>query len=370
MNIAFVLVEHLLATSVALPAEMLRAAADLARAKQKQAAPVLNIHFVATRLGHFDSRSGVPLTALHTIDEAIPYDLIFLPALWRNPQTIIRQHTALLPWLQQQHQRGALIGAAGTGVCLLAASGLLDQRPATTHWFYLESFAQHYPAVDLKPQYLITRAGNLYCAASINALADLTVHFIRHFYGSNIASHVERHFSHEARKSYEQVTYREDDSERHNDEDIIQIQLWLHQCHTQAVTLSEVARQFGMSIRNFNRRFHAATGKTPLKYLQSLRMESGRELLGNSNLSIAEVAEKSGYQDSSHFTQLFRQQFGVTPQGYRKSVRSKLFSVDPTQTLHNERPSIFSPEKNQMANSATLKTQPARRLMSTSRTAT
>lgn len=326
MRIAFVLCEQLLATSVALPAEMLRAAADLASARQRRGRP--QIEFVATRAGSYPSRSGLPLEAT-AITPGIHYDLVYLPALWRNPQPVIRQHAELLPWLREQHAGGSLIGAAGTGVCFLAASGLLDQRPATTHWFYLDRFAALYPAVELKPQYLITRAGNLYCAASINALADLTVHFIRHFFGSSIAAHVERHFSHEARKSYDNVTYREDDSERHDDEDIIQVQLWLHQHLAQPVQLAEVARQFGMSLRNFNRRFRAATGTTPLQYLQGLRIEAGRDLLGNSNLSIAEVAEKVGYQDSSHFTRLFREWLSVTPQDYRKSVRSKLFAVEP-----------------------------------------
>jgi len=326
MKIAFLICDHLLATSVVLPAEMLRAAADLALARQRKTLP--SIEFIASRSGAFISRSGLPLYA-EMIDPERQYDLIYLPALWRNPQVAIKHHPTLLPWLRQQYANGALIGAAGTGVCFLAASGLLDQRPATTHWFYLEQFANHYPEVDLKPQYLITRADNLYCAASINALADLTVHFIRQFYGSSIASHVERHFSHEARKSYEHVTYREDDSDRHHDEDIIQIQLWLHQHHAQPLQLADVAKQFGMSIRNFNRRFLAATGKTPLRYLQGLRIEEGRDLLGNSNLSITEVAEKVGYQDSSHFSRLFRNILTVTPQDYRKSMRSKLFAVDP-----------------------------------------
>lgn len=328
MKVAFILTEHMLATSVVLPAEMLHAAADFARARQHRVAPSISIRFLATQPGMYISRSGVPLMATAALDDE-PYDLIFLPALWRNPQTAVQKHAALLSWLRQQHSHGALIGAAGTGVCFLAASGLLNQRPATTHWFYLDEFAKHYPQVDLKPQYLITRAGNLHCAASINALADLTVHFIRHFYNSSVAAHVERHFSREARKSYEQVTYREDDSERHNDEDIIQIQLWLHQNHAQTIALSNIAKQFGMSLRNFNRRFLAATGKTPLHYLQGLRVEEGRDLLSNSNLTIAEVSEKVGYQDSSHFTRLFRKVFGVTPQDYRRSVRSKLFSVDP-----------------------------------------
>jgi transcriptional regulator GlxA family with amidase domain len=326
MRVAFVLCDNLLATSITLPAEMLRAAAD--RTRSRRSDPSLQIDFVGLQ-PQVMTRAGLPLAATHTLSDAETpcYDLIFLPALWRNPQAIVQQHTELLPWLRQQHAKGAWIGAAGTGVCLLAATGLLDDRPATTHWFYFDRFVKQYPAIDLKRQYFITRAGHLYCAASINALADLTVHFIHQFFGAAAASHVERHFSHEARSTFEDVTYREDDRERHSDESIIQIQLWLHQHATESLQLADVAERFGMSVRNFNRRFRAATGTTPLHYLQARRMEQARELLKASNLAVSEIAYRVGYQDPHNFSQLFRRHTSVTPQEYRKSLRSKLFSL-------------------------------------------
>ena len=328
MRVAFVLCENLLATSITLPAEMLQAAADMARTRHT--AVPLTIDFAGCQTEVL-TRAGLPLRTTYRLDNPdLPpqqYDLVYLPALWRNPQVIIRKNPALIPWLKTQHSGGAWIGAAGTGVCFLAETGLLDERPATTHWFYLDQFARRYPAVDLKRQYFITRAGDLYCAASINALADLTVHFIRQHFGAVIAAHVERHFSHEARNTYEEVTYREEDDDRHSDESIIQIQLWLHQHYAEPVQLSHVASNFGMSVRNFNRRFKQATGKNPLHYLQALRMEQARDLLKNSNLAISEVAYKVGYQDTHNFSQLFRKFSNVTPQEFRKSLRSKLFSV-------------------------------------------
>lgn len=329
MKVAFVLCDNLLATSITLPAEMLCAAADMARSRH--AAGSLHIDFVGLQ-PRVIAKAGLPLHSTHLLTDPqarqTTYDLIYLPALWRNPQTVVRKNAALLDWLQEQYHLGAWVGAVGTGVCLLAATGLLDDRPATTHWFYLDRFAEQYPAVDLKRQYFITRAGNLYCAASINALADLTVHFIRQQFGNVIASHVERHFSHEARNTYEEVTYREDDNDRHTDENIIQIQLWLHQHYADPIQLSAVASHFGMSVRNFNRRFKHATGKSPLHYLQALRMEQARDLLKNSNLIISEVAYKVGYHDTHNFSQLFRKFSNVTPQEFRKSMRSKLFSVE------------------------------------------
>jgi transcriptional regulator GlxA family with amidase domain len=90
MKVAFVLVEHMLATSMALPAEMLHAAADLARARQQRSQPNIHLSFVATRAGLYTSRSGVPLVAPETLEDGMQYDLIFLPALWRNPQPILQ----------------------------------------------------------------------------------------------------------------------------------------------------------------------------------------------------------------------------------------------------------------------------------------
>ncbi len=324
MKVAFVLCEQLLATSITLPNEMLRAAVDMSRSRRKFMPFTLNFVGLKTQV---TSRCGLPIQAHHTLDDTI-YDLIYLPALWRDPQPTVRENAALLPWLRRQHQSGALIGAVGTGVCLLAASGLLNARPATTHWFYLDAFAKIYPLVDVKRQHFITHAGHLYCAASINALADLTIHFIRHFFGGAIAAHVERHFSYEARKAYNDISYREDNNTRHADETILHIQLWLHQHHAEPLQLAQVAQNFGMSLRHFNRRFKNASGKSPLQYLQALRIEQARDLLKNSNLSISEVTYRVGYQDSHHFSTLFKKFCNLTPQEFRKSMRSKLFSLD------------------------------------------
>jgi transcriptional regulator GlxA family with amidase domain len=130
-------------------------------------------------------------------------DIVYLPGLWRNPRPVVRRHPQLLAWLREQYQNGALISAVGTGCCFLAEAGLLDGKAATTHWHYFDQFQKDYPKVMLKRQHFITRAGSLYCAASVNSLADLTVHFIQRLYGKAIASHVERHFSHEIRRAYE-----------------------------------------------------------------------------------------------------------------------------------------------------------------------
>ena len=331
--IYFVLYSDMLAISLTLPLEMLQAANDLYKARNKH--DRIKITLISDRSRSIKTKSGIevaPELTLHqqqqsnsTVDFP-PY--VFLPALWRNPAYSLREHVDTVEWLKVIIKQGATVCAAGTGACYLAETGQLDGKPATTHWFYFDQFVKRYPAIQLKRQHLITQAGKLYCAGSVNALADLTIHIIGQLFDRSISSHVERHFSQEARRAFENITFLDDKPSRHQDEDIIQIQLWLNQHFNKSIQLSDLSKKFDMSTRNFNRRFKVATGKTPLRYLQELRIANARELLKNSNLSIAEIAERVGYQDIPHFSTLFKNIVQTTPSHYRKMVRGKLFSVD------------------------------------------
>ena len=327
-QITFLLCENMLATSSTLPMEMLLAAESASHGAQRPSTPHLKLRTAALYAEAVTTRSGFTWQPDCSLEQAAHNDIIYLPGLWRNPRPLIRRSGYLLDWLREQYQNGALISAVGTGCCFLAEAGLLDGKPATTHWHYFDQFQRDYPKVDLKRQYFITQAGNLYCAASVNSLADLTVHFIHRLLGKTIASHVERHFSHEIRRSYESSGYFEQDHSRHPDEEIVQVQIWLQDNYHRNISFEQVADRFSLSTRTLNRRFKTATGQTPLQYLQEVRINTARDLLKTSNLSINEVAEKVGYQDAGYFTALFKKQLATTPKEYRATVRAKLFSSD------------------------------------------
>lgn len=325
-TIQFLLVDGMLATSATLPAEMLRAAQSAAEGKGS-GAHQLGVETVGLSRNPVNTRAGFALTPDLGLDQAQPAHIIYVPALWRNPRPILRKHAPVLNWLRQAYAAGATIAGVGTGCCFLAEAGLLDERPATTHWHYFDQFERSYPRVHLKRDYFITQAEELYCAASINSLADLTVHFIQRLYGPDVAHHIERHFSHEIRRAYESMRYFEGSTDKHSDETVLQIQLWLQNNYQQEVRFPALAEQFDMSVRSMNRRFKIATGKTPLRYLQETRMGVARDLLKSSNLSISEIAYSVGYQDLGHFSALFKKSFSATPHDYRTTVRAKLFSI-------------------------------------------
>ena len=325
-NITFVLLDNMLATSSTLPLEMLLAA-QTAAIRSNKALASLSLRTVSALGESVLTRSGLRWQPDMALQNARDNQIIYIPGLWRNPRPLIKKNTVLLDWLKQEYQNGALICAVGTGCCFLAEAGLLDGKAATTHWHYFDQFQKNYPLVELKRQYFITQAGNLYCAASVNSLADLTVYFIQRLFNKEIANHVERHFSHEIRRAYEASGFFEREHNRHPDEEITQIQIWLQDNYYREIIMSQLAEKFSMSTRTFNRRFKAALGVSPLDFLQEIRINTAKDLLKTSNLSINEIADRVGYQDTGFFTTLFKKQLAITPISYRTTVRAKLFST-------------------------------------------
>lgn len=321
-TVGIVLYAQALLGSVVVPAEMLIAADNIARARQRGRQ---RLQLQIASLDDADHGAWGLRTNCRLQDIGAP-DLVFLPALWRNPLPALRRHGQLTPLLQQWHSGGSLICSVGTGSCFLAEAGLLDGRPATTHWAYLETFARRYPRVQLKRHHLTTRSGNLYCAGSINSVADLMAHFIERLYGADIARQVSAHFSPEVRRSYQEHGFFEGESNRHHDELIVDVQHWLQQHCAEAVDFSALSARFGVSQRSLNRRFALACGCSPGRYLQQLRLQQACALLRDSNLSIAAIAAEVGYQDFGYFATLFRERMAQTPSGYRKAVRAKLFN--------------------------------------------
>jgi transcriptional regulator GlxA family with amidase domain len=264
----------------------------------------------------------------HSLDDVAHTDLIIIPALWGNPLGVSRRSPALLDWLRHHAAQDTQICAVGTGSFFLAESGLLRSKVATTHWYYFDHFANAYPDILLQRDRFITRAGNIYCCGSVNSVRDVMLHFIEEHFSEEVAGQVSRHFTHEIKRSYTSTFLRDAPHNYHDDETIIEIQDWLHSCYPDALSLEVIAERFQLSVRTLNRRFRQATGKTPLQYLQQVRLDNACELLRSSNLSIAEIAFNTGYPDASYFSALFHKAMKTTPKAYRDLVRHKLFQVE------------------------------------------
>jgi transcriptional regulator GlxA family with amidase domain len=316
-----------LGTSITIPMEMLNAA-DLINRIKGAGYRKLHMQLVSPDGGNIALNAGLELVCNTKLTAVEHTDLVIVPALWGNPRGVTKQYPELLEWLKRQHQQNAAICAVGTGSFFLAEAGLLKHNVATTHWYYFDAFSALYPEVQLQRERFITRAGNLYCAGSVNSVRDVMLHFIEEGSGADVANQVSRHFTHEVKRSYASTFLKSAPQNYHEDEIIVEIQDWMHnEYHTQ-IKLDDVAAKFDISVRSLNRRFRQATGKTPMQYLQQVRLDNAKELLRASNLSIAEVAFNSGYTDCSYFSAQFRKAISLSPKAYRDLVRRKLFTVN------------------------------------------
>jgi transcriptional regulator GlxA family with amidase domain len=316
-----------LASSMAIPLEMISAADTIFRLRHQQRHSSISLQVVAENLQAITVSGGMVITPACQLTDTGPSDLIFVPALWGNPRAAVMQHSATVNWLAQQYAGGATVCSVGSGSYFPGAAGLLDDRPATTHWRYFDDFEQRYPHIKLQRKRFITHQDRLYCTGSVNAVRDVMLHFVEQLFDGSTADEVARHFTHELKRSYESLLLAVDQQDTHHDELIIKVQEWLQKHYQRDVRMRDLAKSFGLNSRSFNRRFRQAANKTPIEYLQEVRISQARDLLKHSNLSIAEIAFSVGYQDVSYFTGLFRRMHDVTPNAYRRLVRTKLFNV-------------------------------------------
>ena len=321
------MMEHMITTSIALPLEMLQAAETYSRMEGR--ATGIQIRSCTLDGQPIKTTGGLKLVPDTCLNKTGKGDLILVPALWRNPLPIVRKHPEITRWMQDQFEQGAMFAVAGTGVAFLAEAGLLNHKPAATHWFYVNKLQRHYPAIDFKPNHLITRADKIYCAGSVNSVADLMVHLISQAMGESVAHKVEQQFSHEIRRSYEDTYFSHDHTTAHQDEVIVKLQAFLLENFSDAhISLEQLCHISDLSSRTLARRFKQATGYSPLTFLKQIRLDQARDLLKNSDLGIAEIALQAGYPDSDYFSRLFKREYQLSPTDFRRSVRGKLFYLN------------------------------------------
>jgi transcriptional regulator GlxA family with amidase domain len=325
IRVVLALYPRTLATSLALPMDVLQAASQAASIELR-GKPALSFQLAAVEKKPIAIVGGLEISPHITLDQVAPCDMLLLPAMWRNPQPVVQSQGEWLELLPKLAAAGTTICSIGTASCFLAASGLLDGVAATTHWAYMDEFRQRYPQVKLKRRHLITQSDNLYCAGSVNSGADLMIHLVEEWFGQRIARAVESQFSPEIRRPFRAHAYQSIVDSAHHDELVLAAQQFLQDQLHQSVSMSTLADSLGCSVRTFNRRFKNVVGETPGAYLRSQRLTAARELLRATNLSVGEVAWQVGLHDVSYFTSLFQRHNGLTPARYRASVRGKLFS--------------------------------------------
>lgn len=221
-------------------------------------------------------------------------------------------------WIAEQHAKGTVLCSICAGAFLLAETGLLNGRSATTHWIHAEKLQERFPEVRLSPDILVVDDGDIITAGGVMAWIDLGLRLIHRWISPSVMIAVARFFLVDAAGRQQRFYSTFAPRLHHGDAAVLQTQHWLQLHFSENLTGLTMAAQANLGERTLLRRFRRATGLKPKEYVQHLRIGRARENLEFSSLSINEISWMVGYEDVGAFRRVFQKIMGLSPGEYRR----------------------------------------------------
>lgn len=256
---------------------------------------------------------GWTLETPHGLEALDDADTVVVPACPTEPPP------DAVAALRRAYERGARMVSFCAGAFALAAAGVLDGRPATTHWMYAEDLARRHPRVRFDPEVLYVDDGQVLTAAGTAAAVDLGLHIVRLDHGPEVANHVARRMVVAPHREGGQAQYVSAPIAAVPYRDGLGAVLeWLREHLDEPLSVQQVARLAAMSPRTLARRFRETTGTTPMRWLRHQRVTRAQELLASTDLPVEAVARRVGMGTAANLRQHFRAATGLSPAAYRR----------------------------------------------------
>ena len=283
---------------------------------------LFNVRIVSTTKAAFICGNDIPVQPHVSIHDDPSAQIIILPEMWLGPDESMQgRYPALLNWIQRKHEQGSEICSACSGSILLAETGLLNGRTATSHWGYQDLFKKNYPQIKFEPASNLVfadRAGKIITAGGTTSWHDLALHIIARYASPGEALHIAKVYllkwHPEGQLPYSNLVR----NTPHTDSLVKQCEQFLTDNHHEIDAIKKVIAVAGIPERTLKRRFKAATGSSLIEYIQNLRVEQAKHLLETCDTAIEEISATIGYLDTSFFRRLFKRLTGLSPGKYRQ----------------------------------------------------
>ena len=239
---------------------------------------------------------------------------------------------ALLRRLRAAHAAGARLVSICSGVFVLAATGLLDGKRATTHWRYAERLAARYPRIQVEANRLYVDEGSILTSAGSAAGIDLCLHIVRRDYGAEVANSVARRLVMPPHRDGGQAQFVAEALRDRREEGLAPVLAWAQANLARALRVEDLARRAAMSPRTFARRFVRQNGTTPHQWLMHQRVLAAQRRLEKTAESIDQVAAAVGLESAATLRVHFARALGISPAAYRRR-----FSTETTGRIETER---------------------------------
>lgn len=291
--------------------DLFRIANDIARSISPT-----NAH--AIRVSHW-RQEGPSIVAFYDTDPETAHSLthVVTPPSLVVPEQM-QKMTAFADWMLGLHREGTTLCSVCAGAFVLAETGLLSARPATTHWAFAETLADRFPAVQVNADRMLIDDGDIITAGGILAWTDLGLTLVERLLGPSVMVNTARFLLIDppgrAQRPYGQFVPKLG----HGDAAILAVQHWMQATGARDISVAVLADRAGLEERTFLRRFKQATGLRPTEYAQQICVAKAREALELTRTSVDQIAWDAGYGDSSAFRRIFQRVTGVAPAEYRR----------------------------------------------------
>jgi transcriptional regulator GlxA family with amidase domain len=307
-------------SSLGITIDTVRAAQSFSRGGKGGAVRLLTTGHRKTVTTGSGMKLSVDCRFADVLSGAIKPDWIVIPGLGLTSDDAIRSRLvkadakAAIDVLRQAAST-TRIGASCSAVFLLARTGLLAGRHATSTWWLAQLFRTHYPDIKLDETRMLVRDGQFYTAGAAYAQLDLILAVIADLMGNGTAETCSRYLLMDQRPS--QARYMAQSHTQHVDPTVVAAERWIDAHLTEPISVAQIAEALALSPKTLARRFDAAMGLTPLKFVQRRRLMQASHLLESTALPIEAIAEQVGYQDGTALRKLIKREFGATPNALR-----------------------------------------------------
>ncbi len=225
--------------------------------------------------------------------------------------------TVLIDWVRNRAGLARRTASVCTGAFLLAASGMLDGRRAATHWAFCAELARRFPAVRVESDPIFVRDGSIWTSAGVTAGIDLALALVEEDLGRTVALAVARYLVVFLKRPGGQAQFSEVLALQSAEDRFGALHDWTRKHLAEDLSLGVLARQAGMSERSFSRRYAEATGQTPARAIERLRVEEARRLLSETRLPVKRISQRCGFGSEETMRRSFLRLVAAAPQDYR-----------------------------------------------------
>jgi transcriptional regulator GlxA family with amidase domain len=314
-RIAVLALDQVMTFDLGVPAQIFNAARDAALRR------FYTVEVTTPDGGPVRSNDGFTIQPDHGPELLETADTVIVPGISLGPRTLTPVLDPTVAKALGRIRPGTRVMSICTGAFVLAAAGLLDGRPATTHWVWADDFRRLFPKVRLDPDVLFVDDGDVLTSAGVAAGIDLCLHVVRKDHGSEVANRAARRGVVPPWREGGQSQFIERPVPERTGTGTEPTRAWLLTRLEQDVDLAAMAAYARMSVRTFTRRFREETGVSPARWLLTQRVAYARHLLESTDLPIDRVARRSGFGTATSLRQALHAAIGVAPAAYRRTFR-------------------------------------------------